>query len=377
MRRVARTFSLSGVICTAVLAVALVGCSGEKGGPGTSATATGPTTLSSEVPKPNLARVLPVDYRVEKVRYARLSGQEVPEAVVVSKGPAVGEFGFHPAQLQVLSWDPLAERWNVVFDAQKTKQFQQQYGTAFSNQYVSAPPDLPAASAPVLDRTAEGEVQQVAFVRFAGAETTDLVFTIIQNYGGSGSPGSLVVVSLEGGEANVRYLWFGDGGVGFRVVGPGSERELAARAQFWTPVDAHCCPIRDYSFTVGAGANDTITSIRDDRPWLGLFVKAQHEFESESALDVVDVVPGSPAASAGFRKGDVITELVGAATSEDLGLNGPALIDQLALLKAGDEATVRVKRGSGTLEIGAELGSLVDESAQGASPPNDIYVMAI
>lgn len=322
-----------------------------------------------------LARIVPPNYRIEKVRYAQLSGQEVPEAVVVSKGPAVGEFGFHPAQLQVISWDPASERWNVVFDAQKVEQFQQQFGTAFSNQYVSATPEFTAEAAPLLDKTAEGEVQELEFVRFG--DSTDLVFTTIQNYGGSGSPGSLVVVGFEDGEANVRYLWFGDGGVGFRVKRSFmGGAKLQASAQFWTPVDAHCCPIRDYSFTVAEDSSGTITSVEDDRPWLGLFVKAQAELESDSALDVVDVVQGSPAASL-FREGDVITELVDAMTSEDLGLNGPAIIDQLALLKAGDSATFRVSRGSSVIEVTAQLGSLIDESAQSASPPQDISIMAI
>ena len=262
----------------------------------------------------------------------------------VSKGPATGEFGFHPAELQVISWDKLAERWNVVFDAQKDKELQQQFGTIASNEYITSPPDLPAASPPILDRTADGDVNQIAFVRFAGEKNLDLVFTTSQTYGGSGSPGDLVVLGFQGGEANVRYLWFGDGGSGFRVVGTGSSQTLAASAQFWTPVDAHCCPVRAYSFVVGNGGEQGITSIRDDRPFLGLFVKAVRENESTSPLEVTGVIPGSPAASL-FRKGDVITELVGAKTSKDLGMLGPALVDQVALVKAGSTASFRVQRG--------------------------------
>jgi S1-C subfamily serine protease len=185
-----------------------------------------------------------------------------------------------------------------------------------------------------------------------------------------------VVIGFEGGEANLRYLWFGDGGVGFDVVGSGASQTLDASARFWTPVDAHCCPVREYSFVVGESADHTITSLRDDRPWLGLFVRAQEESASDSPLEVVDVVDASPAASL-FQEGDVITTLVGAKTSEDQGLLGSALVDQLALERAGSTVTFRIDRGGVTKTVTAKLGSYVDSSAQDASPPNDLSIMAI
>jgi hypothetical protein len=369
MRRIAIALAL------AVLSISMAGCGGgsneTKG-----TTSTTSTSIPSSVPKPNLARIVPTNYVVQKIRYAKLTGQATPDAVVVSKGPAVGEFGFHPVELQVVSWDRLAKRWNVIYDAQKDKELQQQFGTIASNEYITSPPDSPAADTPILDRTADGDINQIAFVRFGKEKSTDLVFTTTQSYGGSGVPGDLVVIGFQGSEANVRYLWFGDGGARFRVVGSGPNQTLAASAQFWTPVDAHCCPIRAYSFVVGYGGEQGITSIHDNRPWLGLFVKAERETESNSPLDLVGVVPGSPAASL-FQKGDVITALVGAKTSKDQGLLGPALVDQLALEKAGSTVSFRVQRGSNTTTVTVDLGSYVDPSAQSASPPNDLSIMAI
>lgn len=365
---------LAIALVLAALSIALAGCGGSSGTKG-KASATS-TSLPSSVPKPNLAKIVPANYVVQKIRYATLTGHAVPDAVVVSKGPGVGEVDFHPAELQVVSWDPIAKRWNVIFDAQKDREFQQQFGTTASNEYISAPPDSPAASTPILDRTAEGNVNQIAFVRFGSAKNIDLVFTTTQNYGGSGVPGDLVVVGFQGSEASVRYLWFGDGGAGFRVVGSGQHQTLAASAQFWTPVDAHCCPVRAYSFVVGEDAEHMITSIRDNRPWLGLFVKAEHEMASDSPLDVVGVVPGSPAASL-FQKGDVITALVGAKRSKDQGMLGSALVDQVALMKPGSNATFNVERNGAATTVTVKLGSYVDPSAQSASPPNNISIMAI
>jgi len=355
--------------------VSMVGCGGGSGATKSTTSATR-TSLPSSVPKPNLARIVPANYVVQKIRYAMLTSQSVPEAVVSSKGPAVGDLGFHPAELQVISWDGIAKRWNVIYDAQKDKEYQQQFGTTVSNQYVSPIPDLPAASTPILDRTADGDVNQIAFVRFGSEKRTDLVFTTTQSYGGSGVPGNLVVIGFESGEASLRYLWFGDGGAGFRVTGSRASQTLAASARFWTPVDAHCCSVRAYSFVVGEDAEHTITSLRDDRPWLGLFVRALRENAADSPLEVLDVVSGSPAASL-FQRGDVITKIVDAKVSKDQGLLGPALVDQLALEKAGSTTSFRIQRGAATKTVTVKLGSYDDPSAQNAEPPNDFSIMAI
>jgi hypothetical protein len=366
---------IATVLTLVLLTVALAGCGGSSPKATTSTSATS-TTLPSSVPKPNLAKIVPANYIVKKIQYAKLSNQTTPDAIVVSKGPATGDLDLHPAELQVVAWDALAKRWNVIYDAQKDKEFQEQYGTSTSNEYITSPPDSPATSSPILDRTADGDVNQIAFVRFGSGKSSDLVFTTTQSYGGSGVPGDLVAIGFDGGEANLRYLWFGDEGASFKVVGSGARQTLAASAQFWTPVDAHCCRVRAYSFVIGEDGEHTITSLRDDRPWLGLFVKAQQEEQADSPLDVVNVVDGSPAASL-FQVGDVITKIVGAKVSKDQGLLGSALVDQLALEKAGSSVTFRIERGGATKTVTVKLGSYIDSSAQSAEPPNDFSVMAI
>src|SRR2546425_4222543 len=72
-----------------------------------------------EVPKPNFARILPADYRAKRIWYRSLSGASVPEVIVSSIGPPTGTLGFHSADLQVLTWDAIAKRWVISFDAGK------------------------------------------------------------------------------------------------------------------------------------------------------------------------------------------------------------------------------------------------------------------
>src|ERR1035437_7362186 len=167
MRRVAILLAL------VVVLIPIAGCGGSSSKAKTS-TSTTSTTLPSSVPGPNLAKIVPANYVVKKIQYAKLSNETTPDAVVVSKGPAIGNLDRHPAELQVVSWDALAKRWNVIYDAQKDKEFQEQYGTSNSNEYITSPPDSPVASAPILDRTADGDVNQIAFVRFGGGKNSDL-----------------------------------------------------------------------------------------------------------------------------------------------------------------------------------------------------------
>ena len=91
---------------------------------------------------------------------------------------------------------------------------------------------------PLLDPIAGVTIQQVGFGHLLPGRGEQMVFSQISNYGGSGSPGELVVVDFNRGIANKAYEWAGDGGVrSFKIVGD----RITTRAEFWTAVDAHCC----------------------------------------------------------------------------------------------------------------------------------------
>jgi hypothetical protein len=66
---------------------------------------------ATSVPRPDFARVLPPGYLAQHVWRARLSGGNVPEAIVSSVRTTGGEYGYHPVDVQVLTWDAITHRW--------------------------------------------------------------------------------------------------------------------------------------------------------------------------------------------------------------------------------------------------------------------------
>jgi len=86
--------------------------------------------------------------------------------------------------------------------------------------------------------------------------------------------------------------------------------------------------------------------------WLGL----KYDKTGTDAFVVKEIVPGSPAAAAGFQVGDVVTAL-----------NGVSLSDHEALKKAkgewkpGQQVSYTVKRGATEKQIAATLAPMPDE----------------
>ena len=66
-----------------------------------------------------MASTIPAGYRAQRVWRELLSGGGVPDVIVSSVGPSDVSLGWLSANVQVLSWDPIAGRWNVAFDAQR------------------------------------------------------------------------------------------------------------------------------------------------------------------------------------------------------------------------------------------------------------------
>jgi serine protease Do len=98
------------------------------------------------------------------------------------------------------------------------------------------------------------------------------------------------------------------------------------------------------------------------RPWIG--AKLRH-LTSQNPRDIITagavvqtVVPGSPAAAAGLRAGDVILR-VGTRTIRNEYDWQAALLD----LRVGDEAPLRVQRGSRQLDVGVRVADLPEVTA--------------
>jgi hypothetical protein len=296
---------------------------------------------------PNLARLVPTNYRVLTVQRARLSGQPEPEVIVSSVGP-LNRYKVHPADLQVFSWDAVASRWNVVFDGQT----------------VSYP------SGPLIDPRADMRVDRIGFVRFVPAGGSDLVFTTSE-FLPSGSRSDLVVVGFRHAEASVDYFWSGSSGVRFRITGTDVTQRVVATAAYRTVVDPPSQPARTYRFTIGL-QHGLLGVLHDDRPWIGLSVAGTDRSRLaplgslRSHLRVLAVIPHSPAAKL-FRVGDVIVGLTPARPWKG-NLLGPALIDQIAEERAGKRIVFTVHRGANYLRLPFRLGSLIDHSGPGTTP---------
>lgn len=300
-------------------------------------------------PEPNLARLVPANYRVLKVLRSRLSGQKEPEVVVASVGP-LNRYAQHPVDLQVFSWDATAYRWNIVFDAQKTRR----------------------ASAPLIDPKAAVLIRQVAFARLYPTARRQLVFSL-STYRGAHVVTEVIVIDFWNGQARIAYRWAGASySITFRVTDSETNQTLTLTAPYQSVVDPPSDPVRNYQFTVGL-KEGFLDVLRDDRPWLGLFVTGTDGSSSSSLgsqrshLRVLGILTHAPA-SATFRTGDVIVGLTAPRTTTDTNLLGPALIDKIAAQHAGDRISLAVLRGSHYLRITLRLGSLIDPSAPGRAP---------
>jgi hypothetical protein len=151
---------------------------------------------------------------------------------------------------------------------------------------------------------------------------------------------------------------------------------LIACASYWTPADAHCCPLRDYGFTVRA-QHGYLLETRDERPWLGVTV---HEVDGAGAmsgpLQVTELADRSPAAGH-LQFGDVIGGVLNSPPPPKQ--SDPAAVasifDKLNLL-AGDVAKLLVSHNGSQIVVSVPLGSMKDSYGQ-PLPANDFTIEAL
>jgi hypothetical protein len=300
-------------------------------------------------PAPDLAHLVPANYRVLKVLHSKLSGRPQPEVVAASVGP-LNRYAQHPVDLQVFSWDAIAHRWNVIFDAQQTRH----------------------NGAPLIEPNAAMRIRQIAFARLYPAPRRQLVFSL-SAYRGVAVRTQVVVVDFWSGDAKVAYRWAdASSSIAFRIVSSETTQALTITAPYHSVVDPASQPVRNYQFTVGS-ENGFLQVVRDDRPWLGLFVTGNDASASSSLgtprahLRVLGTITRSPA-SAVFKYGDVIVGLTTPRAVRDTNLLGPALIDKIAAQHAGERISFAVLRDGHYLRLTLRLGSLIDPSAPTTAP---------
>jgi hypothetical protein len=296
---------------------------------------------------------VPYGYRTTQVWHADLSGQSLLDVVVASVGPPVTFQGFHSRDIRVLVWDPLAHQWSVAFDAQKVFPHDDFGDPGSSNSSPGLAYEGPSTT-PLLDPKADVTLGNVRFVHFLSGSRDQLAFDASNDYGGSGVPGNLAVVDFKGGIANLVYAWSGEELLGWSV----RNRVLHARAEYWTPTDAHCCAIAQYRFAVAEakyGAEET----SDSRPWLGAIVHQLNDADGLMGhLRVTGFTDKAPAAGR-LRSGDVI---LGIANAPRPPKGFPAatfsIFDKLILMHPGDVARLLIERQGTRMTVPVTLGSM-------------------
>ncbi len=358
--------SVRAVVVACAVGLVAAGCGGVR-----TVTVTVSSTTASSVPAAPIALGVPAGYRAKQVWHAHLSGQSVPEVVVASVGPPVSSLSFHSADVRVLEWDSLAHHWSVAFDAQKVVP-RESFGDPGSSNNAPGSTFTPLAT-PLLDPKANVTLGPVRFVTLLAGKRQQLAFNASANYGGSGVPGVLAVVDFKGGLADVVYTWTGEGLLGWHVA----NRVLTATAEYWTPSDAHCCPVGSYKFTIAA-KKGYFAEASDTRPWLGLTVHpVAPGWPPSGALQVIGLADKAPAEGR-LRVGDVLVDVLNApAPSKSFqGATDESIFDKLVLFHAGDTATLVVDRGGRRFIVPVRLGSMRDSFDQ-FLPANDTRAAAL
>ena len=330
VRKLARTS------CVVVGAVMLAGCTVSCTGSGISGP---PPPVAPIAPAPDIGAFLLPNYRVTLSFSAPLEALPRPaDIVVVSAGP--GSDVTQPVQggtqdVQVLSYDSVAKRWNLVFDAAQNVLDPSRLDT--TEQTASGPQPLLPQSHMITDTTAQ-TAQLVS-------GTPHLVIYGVDD--STNHPAAiLAVLDFSGGSATVSYV-DSEVDMGHPTLSgvPGAQR-LTVSAAFATPIDPACCPVRQYTQIIGSIANDHTSArdigvIEDGRPWLGAWYATTPDHPDGPAI-VVGTADNSPASSV-LSVGD---ELIGVAdtTLPNGDTYQPAVVDQIAVHRPSDQVTLQVKR---------------------------------
>jgi len=305
---------------------------------------------ANSAPAPNIANFLASDFRVTAAKHVNLDGSATPQVAVTAVGTVQESSGFAPSTVIVLAWDPIAKRWTAVFDASKQPSFQ-------SSTQTGSGPGL-------VNLTNVGP--QVSLIRDQPGGGADLLYWL-DSIAGNGGSLLVGIVHYSHQIATLTYNYSGDEGhvinfdvppqttSGASVIGLAPHQQVKITLPWLTPADSRSQAARMFSFVIGAStpSYEGYQIVSNDQPYVGVGLSSV----SGSADGVVGFVnPGSPAAGQ-LEVGDVITGMVGstltAAAAQNL--NGPVVIEDVALLHPGNRVTLNVIRGGSPITIGITL----------------------
>ncbi len=139
-----------------------------------------------------------------------------------------------------------------------------------------------------------------------------------------------------------------------RVIGRAPHQELRVAGPWETPDDNQSYAVRQYSYVIAYSGDPPHYQVADDtRSLVGVEVSTS---ASKLGAKVEAVYPGTPAQGK-LEAGDIIESVVGGPHPPDAKyLNGPQVIDQVALYYPAQHTVLRVKRGNMQLVVPITLG---------------------
>jgi hypothetical protein len=346
------------VICLAVAGTLLAaGCTQSVSG---ARRTDQPSQLATPPPEPDLAVSLHPNYRVSNVSQVNLTGGATADRVVVSTGPGLdptSPVSGNTGDVQVLAYDAVAKRWNVVFDAANKLP-------------ADSPPSTVTALLPQTDRLGAVAAQPV---QLAVGEPVKLLITSID----SAANHPYNIVGILGFESGASHLAFQDifMNATIQIAGPRiGPQTLSFTSDYFTPADPACCPLRKYKKSIGRKGPDGLVGVlSDDRPWLGAWLAAPLGTDAPPGSGVITAIVGGSPASTALKVGDIVTGIAGtlpSATQTGPSTTGTvAAFDKIGSLHAGDRASFIVQRDGTSSTVPVVLGSPSDPSNRNPASP--------
>jgi hypothetical protein len=267
----------------------------------------------------------------------------------VGSVPDGGSSGLAPSTILLLAWNPVTQHWIVAFDASKDPSYQ-------SNTQQGEGPGL------VDDPGGQGP--QVAVVHDQ-PQSSDLLYWL-DSVGGNSGALHIGVVRYMHGLANLVYAnTFDEGHIGpsdglpttqsgVSVIATAPHQQIQVTAPWLTDADSRSHAARMYSVTLARVDSDgSYRVVADSRPYLGVGTAIA---AGTTGPTVRFVEPGSPAASV-LMVGDILKDVSGSALSTaPEGLNGPIVVDQIAVLHPGDSVSLEILRHGNPTTVRIKLG---------------------
>ena len=327
---------------------------GNLGAPLSSPAATSTAKRAgSKLPDPDIAAFIPANYRVTSVERMDLDGNGANEEAITAVGvPA--PLGYVPTTVVLIAWDPFAKRWTKVFDAAQQTSYQTGTQEGQRGPGLISPDGTPPKVAVMRDLPG-GSASLVYWVPAVAGNTTTWLIGIVnfknQIANLAWSTGQNVA-HIESYGVRTRQPYAAPA-----VIGRSPHQELLVTAPWETSDDNQSYAVRQYTYEVGPVQDGPgfyyYRAFNDTRSLVGVTVMATYR---SSGAKVASVYPGSPAAGK-LKVGDLIERVAGAPRPPYAGvLNGPMVIDQVALFYPGQEVRLDVERAGHQLIVPITLG---------------------